>query len=161
MLQHYHRLGFPYREQWSLVPGGVTGHGIFPQAIVSSDSPVRDAVIKGRSRAAPFHKTAAAREAQPGALVYMDFAGPLIESVLHKFTCCCGTVDAGSGYGRVWPDRNMTATVASSAIAKFVADVASKLGFNELYKPATSGPTKEVLPYHTTSESSLPIDRYT
>jgi hypothetical protein len=30
----------------------------------------------------------------------------------------------------------MTATVASSAIAKFVADVASKMGFNELYKPA-------------------------
>jgi hypothetical protein len=100
--------------------------------------PVRDAVIKGRSRAAPFSKPAASNEGQPppGALVYMDFAGPLIESVLHRFTCYCGTVDAGSGYGRVWPDRNMTAPVASSAIAKFVADVASKMGFNELYKPA-------------------------
>jgi hypothetical protein len=75
----YHRLGFPYRKQWSLVPCGVTGHGIPPQAIVSSEFPVRDAVIKGRSRAAPFDKIAAAGEAQPppGALVYMDFAGPL------------------------------------------------------------------------------------
>src|SRR6056297_3655170 len=52
---------------------------------------------------------------------YMDFAGPLIQSVLYKYSCYCGTVDAGSGYGRVWPDRLMTAPVASSAIAKFIA----------------------------------------
>src|SRR6056297_677682 len=38
----------------------------------------------------------------------MDFAGPLIQSVLYKYSCYCGTVDAGSGYGRVWPDRLMT-----------------------------------------------------
>jgi hypothetical protein len=133
----YHRLGFPYKDQWCLVPDGMTGHGIPPGSSVSSDLPVRDAVIKGRSRAAPFRKvTSAEAQPPPGALVYMDFAGPLIESVLHRFTCYCGTVDAGSGYGRVWPDRNMTAPVASSAIAKFVADVASKMGFNELYKPA-------------------------
>jgi transposase InsO family protein len=115
----------------------MTGHGISPQSNVLVDLPVRDAVVKGRSRAAPFHKQVAG-EAQPppGALVYMDFAGPLIESVLHRFACYCGTVDAGSGYGRVWPDRNMTAPVASSALAKFVADVASKMSFNELYKPA-------------------------
>jgi len=66
----------------------------------------------------------------------MDFAGPLIQSVLYKYSCYCGTVDAGSGYGRVWPDRLMTAPVASSAIAKFIADVASKMGFIEQYKPA-------------------------
>src|SRR6056297_2584222 len=104
---------------------------------VSSTLPVRDAVIKGRSRAAPFNKAVSGGpQPPPGALIYMDFAGPLIQSVLYKYSCYCGTVDAGSGYGRVWPDRLMTAPVASSAIAKFIADVASTMGFIEQYKPA-------------------------
>src|SRR6056297_1279971 len=90
--------------------------------------PVRDAVIKGRSRAAPFNKAVSGGpQPPPGALIYMDFAGPLIQSVLYKYSCYCGTVDAGSGYGRVWPDRLMTAPVASSAFHDHTGENAIKV----------------------------------
>jgi hypothetical protein len=43
----YHRLVFPYRSQWCLVPAGMTGHGISPPLNVLVDLPVRDAIVKG------------------------------------------------------------------------------------------------------------------
>src|SRR6056297_2994483 len=56
-------------------------------------------------------------------------------SISTVVTAALSTQAAGTD-GRVWPDRLMTAPVASSAIAKFIADVASKMGFIEQYKPA-------------------------
>ena len=51
----YHRLGFPYLDQWRRVPDSITGHGLPASSSVSS-VPVSDAIVRGRSRALPFHK---------------------------------------------------------------------------------------------------------
>jgi hypothetical protein len=80
----YHRLGFPYDDQWRRVPTATTGHGLPPNASVSTQLPVSNAVIQGRSRALPFHRRAPdADQPPPGAVFYMDFAGPLSASMPH------------------------------------------------------------------------------
>ena len=100
----FHRLGFPHAEQWQHVPSGTTGHGLPPTTTLKGDLPLREAVAKGRSRAASFRPTVTPEpQPAPGAWVYMDFAGPLIPSVVHSYVAFCCTVDPGSAYGRVWP----------------------------------------------------------
>ena len=51
----HHRLGFPYADQWRHVPNSTTGHGLPPNARVSVDLPVREAILRGRARAAKWH----------------------------------------------------------------------------------------------------------
>ena len=55
----------------------------------------------------------------------MDFAGPLIPSIFHRFVCYCCAVDAGSSYGRTYPAHHMTAAVATASLDAFTAEVAS------------------------------------
>ena len=131
----YQRLGFPYAEQWRLVPSTSTGHGLAPNTRVATDLPMREAVARGRSRALPFSRSPATPQPPPGAVFYMDFAGPMIASRPHRFVCYCGLTDAGSGYGRCFPGHGMTATLASSSLSIFIADVASKMGLDSTYKP--------------------------
>ena len=89
--------------------------------------PVRDAVVRGRARALPFHRPPPdAPQPPPGAIFYMDFAGPLLPSIYNKFTVYCGTVDAGSGYGRLWPAHSMTADVATRRDFKLLSGEAGK-----------------------------------
>ena len=52
----YHRMAFPYFDQWRHVTGAVADHGLPPNVTVSTTIPVRDAVIRGRSRALPFQR---------------------------------------------------------------------------------------------------------
>jgi transposase InsO family protein len=132
----YQRLGCPYTEQWRLVPSSTSGHGLPPDARVATDIPVRDAVVRGRSRALPFVRPPPnAPQPPPGAVFYMDFAGPLLPSHPHRFTVYCGVVDAGSGYSRVFPGHGPTTELATSSLSEFIADVGAKLGFQTAYKP--------------------------
>ena len=133
----FHRLGFPYDDQWRHVPSATSGHGLPPDSRVTSSLPVRDAVVRGRSRALPFYRKQPDDTTQPppAAVFYMDFAGPMIPSIFHRFVCYSGVVDAGSGYGRAFPSHGMTAAVASSALATFTADVAAHMGYHGQFKP--------------------------
>ena len=72
----------------------------------------------------------------PGAVIYMDFLGPLISSFPHKYTVYCGACDAGSGWGQSWPAHGMTAEIAKSACANFIAILGAKLGFNQGFSHA-------------------------
>ena len=121
----FHRLGFPFAEQWQHVPSGTTGHGLPPTATLTTEFPVREAVLRGRSRAAPFHRPDEHHLPQPapGSTVYMDFAGPLLPSIVHRFVAFCCTVDAGSGFGRAWPSHFMTSSVAEASLERFLANV--------------------------------------
>ena len=133
----FHRLGFPYAEQWQHVPASTTGHGLPPTATLNPSLPLRDAVARGRARATPFFRpdVHSLPQPAPGACVYMDFAGPLLPSVVHRYTAYCCTVDAGSGYGRAWPCHHMTAGVAEAALRQFVADLRSKMRLGDTYAP--------------------------
>ena len=132
----HHRLGFPYADQWRHVPASTTGHGLPPNARVSVDLPVREAILRGRARAAKWH-SAVSNHAQPppAAMFYMDFAGPLMPSIFNKFVCYAGVVDAGSGYGRLFPCHGMTADAARMALETFTADIAARMGFHGTFKP--------------------------
>ena len=133
----FHRLGFHYEQQWRHVPSQTTGHGLPPDTIVSTILPVREAVQRGRARAAPFTRKPELLDEQPapGAKIYMDFAGMLLKSFPHGFVCYCGAVDAGSGYGRLFPAFGMTAQVAAASLGIFIADIGGKLGLMTAYKP--------------------------
>ena len=133
----HHRLGFPYQEQWKHVPSATTDHGLPANAMAFPDLPVREAIARGRARAVPFLRKAIEDRTQPppGAVFYMDFAGPLLPSIFHRFTCYACVVDAGSGYGRLYPAHHMTATVATAALDAFTAEMGAHMGFHGTFKP--------------------------
>ena len=149
----YHRLGFPPAGQWRHVPTTVDGHGLPPNTVPSTTIPVRDAVLRGRARAAPFNASAPlAAQPPPGAVFYMDFAGPLTKSFLHGYLYYCGVVDAGSGYGRVFPCHGPTAIVASTSLSAFTADVAAKMRLTSTFKPTVVSPPRCASPRHVQAD---------
>jgi transposase InsO family protein len=133
----HQRLGFPYPEQWIRVPAATTDHGLPPNTAVTPNLPVRDVITRGRARAAPFLRKppAEVRQPPPAAVIYMDFAGPLLPSIFHRYTCYVCCVDAGSAYGRLYPAHNMTAAVATAALEVYTAELASLMGFHGGFKP--------------------------
>ena len=133
----HQRLGYPYHEQWKRVPASTTDHGLPPNAQATPDLPTRDAVSRGRARALPFLRKPLedVRQPPPAAVIYMDFAGPLLASIFHRYTCYVCCVDAGSGYGRLYPAHHMTALVAAGALESYSAELASLMGFHGDFKP--------------------------
>ena len=133
----FHQLGFPYAEQWKQVPAATVDHGLPPNAQASPHLTMPEAVARGRARALPFMRRAVEDVTQPppAAVFYMDFAGPLLPSIIHRFTCYVCCVDAGSGYGRLYPAHHMTAVVATGALETFTAEVAALMGFHGGFKP--------------------------
>lgn len=133
----HQRLAFPYAEQWKHVTSASVDHGLPPNSIVSPNLPVRDAVTRGRARAIPCMRAHPGDVTQPppGAAFYMDFAGPLLPSIHHRFVCYACVVDAGSGYGRLYPAHHMTAVVATTALAAFTAEIGYLMGFHGTFKP--------------------------
>jgi hypothetical protein len=133
----HQRLGFPYHEQWKRVPASTADHGLPPNAQATPDLPTRDAVSRGRARALPFLRKPLedVRQPPPAAVIYMDFAGPLLASIFHRYTCYVCCVDAGSGYGRLYPAHHMTALVAAGALESYSAELASLMGFHGGFKP--------------------------
>ena len=133
----WQRLGFPHEEAWRHVTSVTTNHGQPQNAILSTTLAARDAVMRGRARALPFmHKQPIDRTMPPpGAVIYMDYAGPLVKSHPHRFTGYSGVICAGSGYGRMYPTHKMTAEVAKASFGSFVADLTSKMGLSVMIKP--------------------------
>ena len=83
----YQRLGFPYAQAWRFVGASTTGHNLPPNVVMSTTLPVREAVMRGRARALPFlskHPTDRTPP-PPGAVIYMDFAGPVIIAQLSEW----------------------------------------------------------------------------
>ena len=132
----YHRLGFPYLDQWRRCLDSITGHGLPAEASLTS-VPVSDAIIRGRSRALPFHKNPDGEQPAPGAVVYMDGAGPLIPSFPDGYVSYCVAVDAGSGFGRIWPSHRaqLDAATATRCLEAFIAQLAALLGLFSGFKP--------------------------
>ena len=133
----WQRLGFPHEEAWRHVTSVTSNHGQPQNAILSTTLAARDAVMRGRARALPFmHKQPIDRTMPPpGAVIYMDYAGPLVKSHPHRFTGYSGVICAGSGYGRMYPTHKMTAEVAKASFASFVADLTDKMGLSVMIKP--------------------------
>ena len=84
----YQRLGFPYAQAWRYVGASTAGHNLPPNVVMSTTLPVREAVMRGRARALPFlSKHPVDRTPPPpGAVIYLDFAGPLLPSFPHGGT---------------------------------------------------------------------------
>ena len=131
----YHRLGFPYENQWRHVPVATANHGLPPNTVPSTTIPVRDEVVRGRARALPFASDGTKERPPPGSTFFGDFAGPMIASHPHRFTCYSGWVDGGSSYGRAFPAHGMTAAMATATLGVFTADVAAKMGLSYQFKP--------------------------
>lgn len=95
-----------------------------------------EAVARARARALPFHEM---REPDhlpaPGALVYMDFAGPLTPSYPHGFRYYCGAVDSGSGYSRIDPCHSPTKEVAQQCLELLCADMRMLMGLSHKLRP--------------------------
>ena len=133
----YQRLAFPYAQQWRYVGASTSGHALPPNVVMSGTLPVSDAVMRGRARALPFfHKHPTdLTPPPPGAVIYMDFAGPLLPSFPHGYNVYAGAVDAGSVYGRVLPSHSMKKEVATAMLDCIMTDISSKMKLNVQIKP--------------------------
>ena len=135
--QLWRRLGYPHEAAWRYVTSVLIGHGQPPNATLSTNLVAPDAVMRGRMRALQFvtrnitDRTLPA----PGSVFYMDFLGPVITSVVHRFKVLSGIVDAGSGFGRAFPHHLMTKEVARATYESFVAQLSSLLGLTHTIKP--------------------------
>ena len=113
----------------------LTDHGLPASGHLRTDFGVIDAVARARARALPFH---AMRDPDslppPGAVLYLDYAGPMTPSYPHKFTYYCGVVDAGSQYSRVYACHGPTKEVARRAQESLIADISALMGLTHLLK---------------------------
>ena len=125
----YQRLAFPYAQAWRYVGASTRGHNLPPNAVMNGTLPVREAVMRGRARALPFFAKPPSdlTPPPPGAVIYMDFAGPLLPSFPHGLTVYCGAIDAGSVYGRVMAAHKMTQDIATQTLQLMLADIATKM----------------------------------
>ena len=73
-------------------------------------------IVRGKVRDIGFHRVA------------REVVFPLIPSIFHRFTCYAGIVDAGSGYGRLYPAHHMTAAVATATLEAFTAEMGAHMG---------------------------------
>lgn len=132
----WQRLGFPSRNTWLHIQGVLRDHGLPEAAHLKHDFPVLEAVARARARALPFHSL---RDPDtlpaPGALIYMDFAGPMTPSYPHGFTSYCGAIDAGSGYARILPCHSPTKEVAQRCLELLLADLRTLMGLSHKLHP--------------------------
>lgn len=132
----WQRLGFPSKQAWLHTLEAVVDHGLPDQTHLKHDFQVPEAVIAARSRLLPFH---ANREADslpaPGSIIYMDFAGPMVESYPHKFKHYCGAVDAGSGYSRILGCHSPDKETARQCLELLLADLKMLMGVSHRLSP--------------------------
>ena len=78
----WQRLAFPYAASWTHVLSSTVGHGQPPNAVLSTTLAAREAVMRGRARALPFFSRPLTDRTlpPPGAVLYLDFCGPMIAS---------------------------------------------------------------------------------
>ena len=125
----FQRLAYPHAQAWRHVAASTRGHNLPPGVVMSGSLPVHEAVMRGRARALPFlSKPPQDRTPPPpGAVVYMDFAGPVAPSFPHGLTTYCGAIDAGSLYGRIMAAHTMTRDIATQTLSLILADIAAKM----------------------------------
>lgn len=132
----WRRLAYPHRRSWTHVPTAVADTGLPDGSVARHDLGASDAVMRGRMRALPFHGvTLPSERPPPGAVVYMDFAGPMVPSCIHRFTSYCGVVDAGSGYARAYPCHSQSAEVAKRSLNLFIAELTSRMNLLHTISP--------------------------
>lgn len=130
------RLGFPSEHIWRHVPDVLRDHGLPVAAHLRYNFPMLDAVAHARSRALPFESMRDPDQIPaPGSMIYLDFAGPMIESYPHKFRFYCGAVDAGSGYSRLLACHGPTKEVASLCLRVLLSDVRSLMALSHPLVP--------------------------
>ena len=125
----YKRLAYPHAQAWRFVAEATSGHDLPPGVVMNGSIPVPEAVMRGRARALPFlSKPPQDRTPPPpGAIIYMDFAGPVAPSFPHGLTTYCGAIDAGSLYGRIMAAHTMTRDIATQTLSLILADIAAKM----------------------------------
>ena len=133
----WQRLGFPNEKAWRYVMQMTANHGQPDNAVLSTTLAARESVMRGRARALPFLRISPEDRTlpPPGAVWYMDSAGPLIPSVNHRFIQVSGIIDAGSGYSRGYPAHRITKEMARSTYERFASDIAHLLGVSHPVKP--------------------------
>lgn len=132
----WQRLGFPSKQTWTHMMEAVADHGLPDHTHLKHDFRVPEAVVSARSRVLPFHLN---READslpaPGSLIYMDFAGPTVESYPHGFKYYCGAIDAGSGYSRIVSCHSPNKEVAQQTLELLLADLKMLMGVSHKLSP--------------------------
>ena len=125
----FQRLAYPHARAWRHISASTRGHNLPPGVVMNGSLPVREAVMRGRARALPFFATAPQDRTPPppGAVIYMDFAGPVAPSFPHGLTTYCGAIDAGSLYGRIMAAHTMTRDIATQTLSLILADIAAKM----------------------------------
>lgn len=132
----WQRLGCPSLHIWTHVTDVLSDHGLPPHVHLKHDFQVSEAVARARARLKPFHDLQEPTQLPaPGAIVYMDFAGPMTASFPHKFIYYCGAVDAGSGYSRVIPCHAATGEVAQRCLDRLMADLRAHMGLTHKIQP--------------------------
>ena len=132
----WQRLGFPSEHAWRHSREVIVDHGLPSSSNLRADFGVIDAVARARARALPFHKLRDPSELPaPGAVLYLDYAGPMIASYPHKFEYYCGVVDAGSGFSRLFACHGPTKEVAKRAAETLLADMSALMGLTHTLKP--------------------------
>ena len=133
----WQRLGFPYAATWRYVQPMLSNSGLPPNAQLSSTLVAHDAVMRGRARALPFfaNKPDDKSLPPPGAVLFLDFAGMMIPSRVHRFRCYLGILDKGSNWRRLFPGHTMTSQLAAMSMDLFLAELSSMMGLSHPLKP--------------------------
>lgn len=132
----WQRLGCPNVHVWTHITDVICDHGLPPTAHLKHDFQTSEAVTKARSRLKAFnHLQEPEQLPAPGAVIYMDFAGPMTESFPHKFVYYCGAVDAGSSFARVVPCHMATKEVAQQCLELLLADLRAHMGLTHKIQP--------------------------
>lgn len=132
----WQRLGCPNTHVWTHVTDVICDHGLPPLAHLKHDFQTSEAVTRARSRLKAFtHYQEPDQLPAPGAVIYMDFAGPMTESFPHKFIYYCGAVDAGSSFSRVMPCHVATKEVAKQCLELLLADLRAHMGLTHKLQP--------------------------
>ena len=133
----FKRLAYPHAQAWRFVAEATKGHNLPPGVVMNGSIPVSEAVMRGRARALPFLSKPPQDHTPPppGAVIYMDFAGPVAPSFPHGLTTYCGAIDAGSLYGRIMAAHTMTRDIATQTLSLILADIAAKMQSAVAVKP--------------------------
>jgi hypothetical protein len=115
----------------------LSNSGLPPNAQLSSTLVAHDAVMRGRARALPFfaNKPDDKSLPPPGAVLFLDFAGMMIPSRIHRFRCYLGIIDKGSNWRRLFPGHTMTSQLAAMSMDLFLAELSSMMGLSHPLKP--------------------------
>ena len=132
----WHRLGCPSRDIWLRIADMTIDNGLPPQPHLRHTFPMLPAIANARARILPFHNSRDPDQLPaPGALIHLDFEGPLTPSFPHHYTCYCGAVDAGSGLMRLLPCHSPSKETAQRCLELLLTDLRMNLGLTHKLLP--------------------------